>query len=433
MTESKNGLDGMLTNADKPIIAYSLISPAPKYNKLKIFDASEGFSSGGSEIYVEYEKLPTIGEKCKATASSIEEIRENLQYMVSRLDWDVKSQDQIGKTADSLAKKLEKCASALEKYHKFLNYTREQYQKLDFYDTTVDAAGNSGVGKSEDEEDGITSLVKKFLTVLDKSGQSETADEEKKIVSYFESLYDFFTGEKKGADGFEDLTDLMDKSYELWKKFYDKAKKVYDGKGFFSLANQKAVGELGVITDIASYISSACKTVDTIKNDKNITMAGRIGEWLGTGDEAADLVEGVYDVTQIGKTATKGFYTPASLYSTTVKGITAAASQGLKSYEKYSADGEWSTKDTAETGIDLATAGLTKIFNGVTFGIVDIDAEDASSKIKNWAGSIGTKAGNYIKQNPTLCNAYNNAGPIGKLGLISSAVVHSTFDRNLTR
>lgn len=117
--------------------------------------------------------------------------------MVSRLDWDVKSQDQIGKTADSLAKKLEKCASALEKYQKFLNYTREQYQKLDFYDTTVDAAGNSGVGKSEDEEDGITSLVKKFLTVLDKSGQSETADEEKKIVSYFESLYDFFTGEKR--------------------------------------------------------------------------------------------------------------------------------------------------------------------------------------------------------------------------------------------
>ena len=84
-----------------------------------------------SEVYVEYAKLPNIGNKCKAAATSIQDIRGDLRHTISRLDWDVKSQEKINQTANSIARKLEGCSSALTKYQSFLNSAKERYQKLD--------------------------------------------------------------------------------------------------------------------------------------------------------------------------------------------------------------------------------------------------------------------------------------------------------------
>lgn len=84
-----------------------------------------------SEVYVEYAKLPNVGNKCKAAATSIQDIRGDLRHTISRLDWDVKSQEKINQTANSIARKLEGYSSALIKYRDFLNDAKSRYQKLD--------------------------------------------------------------------------------------------------------------------------------------------------------------------------------------------------------------------------------------------------------------------------------------------------------------
>lgn len=267
-------------------------------------------------------------------------------------------------------------------------------------------------------------LIKPFLSLADKKKISE-AGLANANLSYVASLYNFYTGDKRGLTGAADLFDLSDKSIGLWTEWYDYIK----GKDTLS-------GGLGIAGSSFGLVSSALEVADKI-NSGNLGPAGVTGEVIGLGDNALGIWESIEKLKHIGDTTPNftdsgGLYSPLTLWSTFGKTAVATVSQTFKSIDKYSADGKWDLGDTGRTGTELGVAGLYKMLDSLSFGglsalgnVTGFTPENISRDIENMADGIGKAAGNYIVNDSGLYQAYNNAGPIGKTAITFHAAIQS--------
>ena len=292
--------------------------------------------------------------------------------------------------------------------------------------------------RTEDLDSQFMDLIKLLLSLSSKIGISDTAGITNKGISYLESLYQFFTGDKKGLTGAEDLFNLGDKSISLWKGFYDYLKEFYNETGnIFSISNQKKVEKLGLVGDIFGLVSSAFNTADKINNTEGIGTAGIIGEVLNGGNNIVDIWSDIEVLKHMGDTTTNitttdGLYSPLTFYSTIAKSYLSAFSQGFTSYEKYSADGVWDLGDTGKTGIEFGVTGLYSMLNSLSFGLISekttgVSAEEISTGIENWATDVGTGAGNYIVNDPELFKKYNDSNLIGQVAITFYAAFKSCW------
>lgn len=115
-----------------------------------------------------------------------------------------------------------------------------------------------------------------------------------------------------------------------------------------------------------------------------------------------------------------------------------SAAQGSKSIGKYLEDGNWDLMDTAQTGVDVAVVGLSKIVFGVTalftYGVVSeetlgIDAQNMSDGLKELAKNVGKNAGQYIVDHPEMNEKYQNGNCFDRIGLTIEATFKSLFRR----
>lgn len=393
-------------------------------------------------IYVEFVKMRQIANTTQSVSSKLDDLRSDFLQTVQGLDWEVKFQSNINSSANQIAQKLRLYDEILRKYHAFLNDAYSEYVKLDQFESIKSTNLTSSVlnkkASEENTDSQFLALIKSLLSWGDKTGTSDKAGLGKDGLSYLESLYNFFSGDKSGLTGAEDWFDLGDKSIGLWTEFYDYLKDFYNETGnTFSVANQKSVAGLGIASGIFGLISSAFGTADTINSD-NIGTAGVIGEILGGGKNVVDIWGGVEKLKHIGDTATnittkEGLYSPLSFYSTIAKGYISAFSQGFTSYEKYAADGVWDVDDTAKTGVEFAVSGLYSMINSLSFGLISekttgITADNVSESLESWAGDVGTKAGNYILNDAALHDAYSNSGTIGQVAITFYAAFKSMWN-----
>lgn len=302
--------------------------------------------------------------------------------------------------------------------------------------------------KSEEElqkliEEETTDPIKWFLTVIktylkfDES--NENAGVTKAGISYMESLYKFFHNgfNKSPLTGAEELFDLFDNSVGLWTGFYDYLKTKYNEVGeIFSKENQKYVKGMDIVSSVAAYISSLFGAIDTIQTSEDMGDVGKVGVIFGTNKNAVSLWEAILKLIYSGDktpniTTKSGCYSPLSFYAAILKGYISAISQGFASVDEYSADGEWSVMDTASTGIEASVAGLYAMLSSLTFGIISenftgVSAKDVSDFLKNRAGNIGVEAGEYIKANPALYQAYQDGNVVVRIFLTFYAVAENS-------
>ena len=384
-------------------------------------------------IYVDFAGLKQIKHTCKSVSSGVSDIRSDFQRTVRQLDWDVKFQSNINSTAAQLARKLESYTTALKSYQSFIDDAYDDYRELDrlgFDNDTLDIASIahdiSDTSNSEDDADKqFFSVIKAVLKWLDKTDSDKDAGITNDGLSYFESLYKFFTGDMTGLTGAEDWFDLCDNSIGLWTGFYDYLKDFYNKAGdTFSVGNQTKVAGLGIIGNLIGFVSDIFGAADTISNTEDLGVAGILGEIIGTGDNVVDIWSSVEKLLHISDTSTNitttsGVYSPLTFYATIAKSYLSAISQGFSSFEKYSADGAWDLGDTAATGIEASVEGLYSMVSALTFGLVSdgttgVSASDISNALENWSEDIGTQAGNYIASDPTLYQMYQDSNAVGK-------------------
>ena len=392
-------------------------------------------------IHVEFAGLKQAGTTCRDVSSKVSDIRSNFKNTIRQLDWDVKFQSDINSTASQLSRKLDAYAAALKKYQQFLDEAHSTYRELDQLE--FDGFGNLSKGPTSDTEsaaeknptDQFMTFIKAILKWRDKTGGDDTAGITKDGISYLQSVYKFFSGDKTGLTGAENWLDLCDNSIGVWTGFYDYLKDFYNKAGkIFSTENQKGVAGLGIAGNVVGLVGDLFGAADTISNTENIGIAGTTGEILGASDKVIDIWGSVEKLCHVGDSATNittksGLYSPLSFYTAAAKSYLSAGSQAFTSYEKYAADGSWSTSDVASTGIEAGVAGLCSMADSLTFGLLSekstgVSASDISSKLETWGSQVGTEAGNYIASDPTLRQMYQNANTAGKTLLTFYAAVH---------
>lgn len=287
---------------------------------------------------------------------------------------------------------------------------------------------------SDEETDPVLKLIKAYLEYLDKTDKSDSAGFVKSVIEYWEDLKNFFSGKMTGLTGAQDLCDLGKSSSAVWTALYSLLKtfdptKTKDFIGNFAKQWGKPAAGVDIIGSGFDYVNGLLEMLET-KGKSGYQTAASFMDLIGDG---ADVVKSVHDFQTVGEIASGSGLTPGGLYVALTKMITSTISQGIKSYEKYSADGDFDSNDLAETLVDSSVNGLlspiSDVLSLVTFGLVPDNlsevvsnglksfAKDLGTNIGNFGVETGTRAGNYIVEHPELHEAYNKGGFLTKAAL----------------
>lgn len=218
--------------------------------------------------------------------------------------------------------------------------------------------------------------LKKILKPFDKFGEIAEAGVGEKTIAYIESLIAFLKGDKKEITGASDWFDLTDSSINVWTKLYDYYKDIYGEMqtGIFSDVVQKKVKILGVAAGFSALISSVFSASDGLGNKK---MPNIIADYVDCGKDVLSIIKADYALKHIGDTKSlakikAGPWSAMDVYTAIGKSGVKAVSQGFRSYEKYSSDGDWTAGDTGATGVDVAISGIYSLTNELTYGVADV-------------------------------------------------------------
>lgn len=227
----------------------------------------------------------------------------------------------------------------------------------------------------KDEED-LLSAIKSILKGYDSWGNVGEAGVIENVVSYIESLAGFFLGDKMGLTGARDLCDLTNSSVEVWSGLYDYYCDMFDGvtKGFFgdvAQRNVKILGLTGGLIGLTGSILSAKSGIDE-KAWQSIWA-----DYIDCGKDVFSVIKSGYALKHIGDAQSlakikAGVWSALNVYSAVGDSLVRSVSQGFRSHEKYSADGQWDLGDTGATGVDIAMAGIYGISHSLTLGLDDL-------------------------------------------------------------
>lgn len=394
-------------------------------------------------IYLDFSGMKQLEADCLQAASHVERLNDSFASSVRGLDWEIRMAEDIERTGLALEERLRCETDALRKYEQFLLRASEQYKELDAFDQKQDlphttgpdpftglwgAGGTMGSrsGRQKERKDPIQSMIEAMMEWLSKMMPHNLTPVLKDELSYAYALEQFLRGNLKGATGAQDLADLTDASTDLWKGYYDYLKDHGGGGFFFTTPGSHVADGVNITGDALSAASSFYGAVDTIRNS-DMGIAGQAGELIDAGSNMGDLIESLADLHN---PASDAVYSPTKFYTTIYESYADAIGQALKSYENYSADGTWDLGDSGATGIETGVAGLYKMAECLTFGLVSEDttgvsAADISNSLETWAGGVGQEAGQYILNNPDLYQKYQDSGGLGKFMLTMYACIKS--------
>lgn len=359
-----------------------------------------------TKVLREQSSLQSYQKKVNRIADSVENVRLNLSF-------DLQSRDRIVKSLSSTESLLEVCGNDLSSMESVLGEVMARYQETEERvkersgqlvkseiteaDTITITTGSLESGETTDSEDDtlswFLSLIKSFLTYQDKYEDDKTSGAVKALVSYFQKLSAFATGDKEGWTGLSDWCDLGEASSKLWKASYSYLKTYYPW-----LKDQmgEAAAGVGIAGSLFGLAGGVSDMADTISSEDS-TTGEKIASVLDAQSEGIDVVKSVYEYQHLADKST-GLYTAAGLWATFAETITNSASQLVTSISTYSADGSWDWGDTGATGVEIAVSGLSAMISGLTFGIISPETfgtttEDISSAIENWAEGVGAWIG----------------------------------------
>lgn len=259
---------------------------------------------------------------------------------------------------------------------------------------------------------GVTTSFLKGFDAFNKEG----AENFQNMTSYAEDFVNFFTGDKKGITGASDWCKLANSSIDIWKGLYDKFKNVYSAPtGFFGEIAQKKVAVLGLASGCLGLIGSITAASSGFDQKK---WGDKVADYVDCGKDLFTTINAGYELKHLCDVNSLanikiGAISALNIYSSIEKAGVSTISQGFRSFEKYSTDGEWSIGDTGALGIDMSTAGIYSLGHNLTWGLDDavygvIDkatggsgnddmsyAEKAAEGYKYLASECGKAIGNW--------------------------------------
>lgn len=345
-------------------------------------------------IYVELSGLKQVGERCKDIASRVDGIGVDFQESIRQLDWDVRLESNLNDTARKISRKLEQYSRLLNTYWNFVEETCDTYTKLDAYkepslaDQVIPFKINSdaltplgpGCYPVADWHNKIDqyflNTIKNLMDSYDNWGGEEEAGVLKDVIDYMENFIDFFFGDKKGIAGAGKWFDLANSSVDVWKGLYDYYTDMYSGlkTGFFGDIAKKNVKILGLSAGFMGLTASVLSASSGLDNKQWQSM---VADYIDCGKDILLIMESGYELKHIGDIKSladikAGPWSAMNVYTAIGNAALQSVSQGIRSHEKYYADGTWDLGDTGVTAIDVSMAGIYGLSHSLTLGLDDL-------------------------------------------------------------
>lgn len=319
-----------------------------------------------------------------AIASQLDEAAQSLAGINSALRWQAAVTARVRGTLTqyhtNISALSQKCGSLASVLPELADLYQQAEEGLCGSVTSVDTVGETGTagsGSSFDEDEEFFSLIKAWLDNMEFWGEDKTAGALSDAWTYIEDLIAFFTGDMAGLSGASDWTGLFKSSLKSWKSLYEYFASFYHSEsGFFSDAMNQNVAWVGLTAGFAGFISSFLSASDGLTGK---TWTTALADYLeGCGSDIVTTIKSAYKLDHLSElkslSKTEAFSNMVDLY---IYGAIAEAgistvSQGIRSYETYSADGVWDAGDTGATGIDISTAGIYGLSHALTFGLDDV-------------------------------------------------------------
>lgn len=362
-----------------------------------------------SRIFVDFSRLEELERECKDIASRINDIKSDFKSTVSKLDWDVKCQNDINSTGKRIASKIESYSDSLKGYSKYLNSVNSEYRKLDEYKFDEAKTDIGKLTKTGIKYKDASTVIKSILEMVEQTtflpGKAL-----KKLVSTGESLFkllktigkeDFksLAGADAVADVVSDVSSVADALLEYYK---DKSSPI-----------------VGVVSEISEGISEVCGSIDTIVKSVNSCDGANVFTILKESVSIVDSIsDAIFDTIDAVTNSAGGkiWHAFADLITGCFDGLVVGIENGLK-------DGKWDMMDTAKVMFDVSYGGLHdaigSLFDSFTGGIVSEDLFDMATCSLNSDSIVNAIVGqgtDYI-QDAGLSDAYDSTGSIGKISM----------------
>lgn len=390
-----------------------------------------------ARIIVEFNQLENTENKVFDVWRKVGEEKRNFKNAIDKLDWEVKSQDRISYRSKQLINKLDKIEQSLDSYSKFLLRCYEKYDDVNNNKTKTGQIGVLGgfhnVAEtikdtpSKEKQRSDVEILADWIGYCKKTGIQTNFGPTKDVLDWISTLQDMYNGEYKDSCAAQAVGDLVSSATGAYSGIYESLQKYYANIGFLDENSKfsKGVGYADIIGKGAKTVGdivSSYNDIYKIANDSKSDAADVVVAHLGMVDTLVDDIADFIPAEDAAAKYIKGTIT--ALIHTGVDSV----SQGIESIKKYSADGEWSFGDTANTGIEIATKGLYTMADKLSGGFLskefpNVTTDDISQSIENACEDIGSKAGNYIVQHPDLLDKYNKAGIIGKAAIMFSSAI----------
>lgn len=337
----------------------------------------------------------------------------------------------VGAADHDYAAKFSQTRSALEKWKRYIEQLTEIVNPFKGRFTT-EYMGNTlntlledalvSINEVEETEDNtqeelvarMLELAKALLKINDEdSNQKDIGGLVASFGSYYQKLVECCDGDAENAWViYSEAFELTETGINGWEEFLKLLKYYYDLK---KIPGEDVVGLSGdFLSIIAAILEAIGKDYDTVGE--------RIGEAIkNIGGSITDFGAAILKMLE------KGASAAVSIYAGIAKAILASYGQFIESLEEYAKDGSFNLGDVADTGVDVAVAGLAALISTVTKGIISenttgITEEEVREQLKNSADQLGKDAAEYIMNNPKLREMYNNGNGAERAMLIAYAV-----------
>ena len=325
------------------------------------------------EIYVLLDKLDDAADQCSNLADRLSQIDSTFTSLSRSLDWEIKSKANIISYINNLSKQINKAESTLHKHSSFLQNARTIYMNADnsekkegehLKNDLYQDKGSFGVTDgqvSSNNYDNVESEIDKFIDKLSEKGILKILSEYGKYdvgLSFGSALLSIFT---------------------KIKNYYNK-----------------------YITGISS---TGAFVIDTIS-----TGLDMFGTWAKSVFVYDNLLKASKGVEALKDTGLQNFCKNLPIINIPIK----FAQSFSESYAEYSADGNFTRMDFAETLVDSAVSGLfatgsaaLTVYSGpvswikgaLMGGSIVFDSANsgfeldkkASDSIKDWAKGMATQ------------------------------------------
>lgn len=350
-----------------------------------------------TRIYVKYSSLTEIGNECKKIASNIDKIGNDFNRNIKKLDWDVRSKDNIEAKAERLVHKLNEYEKLLKEYHKVINFAYDKYKKLD------NMGDNYNLVDKLKAIDGNIFVVSNPVVDVAWTGL-KSIDENISDVKRLSNIFEF----SSAVFGVWDINDVVENSFEFYS----------DACDTWSMVNNN---DVGVLSKVGAVINLGADFVDAVGN----SIVEILDELGPTGIVWQTKVAGI---------------------SAVIEGGLNLIGTGFMSVDENLKDGKFTFKDFVEVGIDSVNSCIFSTVESFTEdifmeevsdfsrGLIDDDidlkatADIFSDNIKElvlgidksdeeFINDMAQNAGNNILKDSSLLSEYKNASETGKVAM----------------